>query len=478
MASTPPSPQRWCHRAVGDQLSCVFVDHGLLRAGEAEQVERDYVAATGVDLHVVDAADRFLAALDGVDDPEHKRKVIGREFIRVFEQAAREIVAEGEDVQFLVQGTLYPDVVESGGGEGAANIRSHHNVGGLPEDLRFALVEPLRMLFKDEVRAVGEQLGLPPEIVWRHPFPGPGLAIRIIGAVTREHWRSCAAPTWWHARSSSGPASTATSGSSRWCCWRRSAGRRPGRRRTYGHPVVLRPVSSEDAMTADSRLPYDVIERISTRITNEVRGEPRRARRHQQAAGHHRVGVSGSGRVRVVTAVTCGLRQRHGGDTSVMFGSDVSSVATWSPGLLAPPARASAARPLVIAHRGASGYRPEHTLESYRVAIALGADYVEPDLVVTADGVLVARHENEIGATTDVATHGSPTGARPRPSPGARSPDGSSRTSRWPSSRRCVPGSACPTCARTTGPTTGGSTYRHSTRSSTWFSPSHNAGAA
>ena len=173
-------------RAVGNQLTCVFVDHGLLRQGEAEQVERDYVAATGVDLKVVDASDQFLSALAGVTDPETKRKIIGREFIRTFESAAREVVGEAGDVEFLVQGTLYPDVVESGGGEGAANIKSHHNVGGLPEDLQFSLVEPLRTLFKDEVRAVGEQLGLPPGIVWRHPFPGPGLAIRIIGEVTHD----------------------------------------------------------------------------------------------------------------------------------------------------------------------------------------------------------------------------------------------------------------------------------------------------
>ncbi|HEX6577333.1 MAG TPA: glutamine-hydrolyzing GMP synthase [Jiangellaceae bacterium] len=261
------------HRAVGEQLSCVFVDHGLLRAGEAEQVERDYVAATGVDLHVVEAAERFLTALDGIDDPEHKRKVIGREFIRVFEQAAREIVADGEDVHFLVQGTLYPDVVESGGGEGAANIKSHHNVGGLPDDLRFALVEPLRMLFKDEVRAVGEQLGLPPEIVWRHPFPGPGLAIRIIGAVTSDRLEILRRADL-VAREELSRAGLDRD------VWQfpvvllaevRSVGVQ-GDGRTYGHPVVLRPVSSEDAMTADwSRLPYDVIERISTRITNEVR---------------------------------------------------------------------------------------------------------------------------------------------------------------------------------------------------------------
>jgi len=173
------------HRAIGDQLTCVFVDHGLLRAGEAEQVETDYVKATGIRLKVVDAADRFLGALAGVTDPEEKRKIVGREFIRVFEQAAREVDAE-RHVEFLVQGTLYPDVVESGGGTGTANIKSHHNVGGLPDDLAFTLVEPLRTLFKDEVRALGAALGLPDEIVWRHPFPGPGLAIRIIGAVDAE----------------------------------------------------------------------------------------------------------------------------------------------------------------------------------------------------------------------------------------------------------------------------------------------------
>ena len=260
-------------RAVGDQLSCVFVDHGLLRAGEAEQVERDFVAATGVDLHVVQAADRFLGALDGVADPEQKRKIIGREFIRAFEQAAREIVAEGEDVEFLVQGTLYPDVVESGGGKGAANIKSHHNVGGLPEDLRFALVEPLRALFKDEVRAVGEQLGLPAEIVWRHPFPGPGLAIRIVGPVTREGLDVLRRADF-IAREE-----LTLAGLDREV-WQfpvvlltdvRSVGVQ-GDERTYGHPIVLRPVSSEDAMTADwSRLPYELVERISTRITNEVR---------------------------------------------------------------------------------------------------------------------------------------------------------------------------------------------------------------
>jgi GMP synthase (glutamine-hydrolysing) len=264
-------------RAVGDQLTCVFVDHGLLRRGEAEQVERDFVAATGVDLKVVDASDTFLAALDGVTDPESKRKIIGREFIRSFEAAAREIVGEHADdeaeVEFLVQGTLYPDVVESGGGEGAANIKSHHNVGGLPDDLQFALVEPLRTLFKDEVRAVGEQLGLPPEIVWRQPFPGPGLAIRIIGAVTRDRLEIL------READAVARAELTAAGLDR-DIWQfpvvlladvRSVGVQ-GDGRTYGHPIVLRPVTSDDAMTADwGRLPYELLEKISTRITNEVR---------------------------------------------------------------------------------------------------------------------------------------------------------------------------------------------------------------
>ncbi len=259
------------HRAVGDQLTCVFIDHGLLRAGEAEQVEQDYVAATGIRLRVVDAADRFLDALAGVTDPEQKRKIIGREFIRAFEGAARDIATHG-DVEFLVQGTLYPDVVESGGGTGTANIKSHHNVGGLPEDLQFALVEPLRTLFKDEVRAVGAELGLPEAMVWRHPFPGPGLAIRIIGEVTRDRLAVLRAADL-IAREELTAAGLDRD------VWQfpvvlladvRSVGVQ-GDGRTYGHPVVLRPVSSEDAMTADwSRLPYQVLARISTRITNEV----------------------------------------------------------------------------------------------------------------------------------------------------------------------------------------------------------------
>jgi GMP synthase (glutamine-hydrolysing) len=264
-------------RAVGDQLTCVFVDHGLLRKGEAEQVERDFVAATGVQLKVVDAQRRFLDALAGVVDPEQKRKIIGREFIRVFEQAAREVVADsaagGDAVEFLVQGTLYPDVVESGGGEGAANIKSHHNVGGLPSDLQFQLVEPLRTLFKDEVRRVGEELGLPHDIVWRQPFPGPGLGIRIIGEVTAQRLAVL------READAIAREELSRAGLDRaiWQCPVvlladvRSVGVQ-GDGRTYGHPVVLRPVTSEDAMTADwARIPYDVLARISTRITNEVR---------------------------------------------------------------------------------------------------------------------------------------------------------------------------------------------------------------
>ena len=260
-------------RAVGDQLHCVFVDHGLLRKGEVEQVETDFVASTGVQLHVADASKRFLDALAGVIDPEAKRKAIGREFIRVFEEAAREII-EDEPVEFLVQGTLYPDVVESGGGAGTSNIKSHHNVGGLPDDLQFALVEPLRTLFKDEVRQVGVELGLPDGIVWRQPFPGPGLGIRIVGEVTQERLDLL------RAADAIAREELSRAGLDReiWQCPVvlladvRSVGVQ-GDGRTYGHPIVLRPVSSEDAMTADwSRVPYDVLATISTRITNEVRG--------------------------------------------------------------------------------------------------------------------------------------------------------------------------------------------------------------
>ena len=259
-------------RAVGDQLTCVFVDHGLLRKGEAEQVEQDFVASTGVNLHVADASKRFLDALVGVTDPETKRKAIGREFIRVFEEAAREVSADAP-VDFLVQGTLYPDVVESGGGAGTSAIKSHHNVGGLPEDLQFALVEPLRALFKDEVRRVGLELGLPEAILWRQPFPGPGLGIRIIGEVTAERLELL------READAIARSELSAAGLDRdvWQCpvvllaEVRSVGVQ-GDGRTYGHPVVLRPVSSEDAMTADwTRVPYEVLARISTRITNEVR---------------------------------------------------------------------------------------------------------------------------------------------------------------------------------------------------------------
>jgi GMP synthase (glutamine-hydrolysing) len=260
------------HRAVGDQLTCVFVDHGLLRAGEREQVERDYVAATGINLVTVDASTRFLDALAGVTEPETKRKIIGREFIRVFEDAAASVSQAEGGVKFLVQGTLYPDVVESGGGTGAATIKSHHNVGGLPDDLKFELVEPLRTLFKDEVRLLGAELGLPAAIVQRHPFPGPGLGIRIIGEVTAERLEVLrAADAIVRAEMTAAGVDAEI-----WQCPVvlladvRSVGVQ-GDGRTYGHPIVLRPVSSEDAMTADwSRLPYDLLARISGRITGEV----------------------------------------------------------------------------------------------------------------------------------------------------------------------------------------------------------------
>jgi GMP synthase (glutamine-hydrolyzing), C-terminal domain or B subunit/GMP synthase (glutamine-hydrolyzing), N-terminal domain or A subunit len=256
------------HKAIGDQLTCVFVDTGLSRKGEAEQVEETFRRQFQVDLVHVKAGDRFLGALHEVVEPEEKRKIIGELFIRVFEEVAREYDAAG----FLVQGTLYPDIVESGGGENAV-IKSHHNVGGLPDDMEFDLVEPLRHLFKDEVRAVGEELGLPEEIVWRQPFPGPGLGVRIIGAITpervailqeadaivveeirraglyREIWQSFAVL----------PAV-------------RTVGVQ-GDDRTYAYPIVLRAVTSDDAMTADwARIPYDVLERISSRVINEVPG--------------------------------------------------------------------------------------------------------------------------------------------------------------------------------------------------------------
>ena len=272
-------------RAIGERLTCVYVNHGLMREGESAEIERAFGASSGgAKLVVVDAEERFLTALAGVTDPETKRKIIGREFIRVFEQAQEDILREqgvlsahGTDVRahataFLVQGTLYPDVVESGGGDGTSNIKSHHNVGGLPDDLRFELVEPLRALFKDEVRAVGSELGLPDEIVQRQPFPGPGLGIRIIGEVTRERLDilRAADAIVRHEMTKAGLDGVI------WQCPVvlladvRSVGVQ-GDHRTYGHPVVVRPVTSEDAMTADwARVPYEVLATISTRITNEV----------------------------------------------------------------------------------------------------------------------------------------------------------------------------------------------------------------
>jgi GMP synthase (glutamine-hydrolysing) len=277
------------HKAIGDQLTCVYVDTGLMRAHESEQVEETFRRQFHIDLVHVKAADRFFEALSGVTDPEGKRKIIGELFIRIFEEVARDLVADQLDplprpagagpsgstdrpAGYLVQGTLYPDVIESGS-DSAATIKSHHNVGGLPDDLAFDLVEPLRLLFKDEVRAVGEELGLPHEIVWRQPFPGPGLAVRIVGEVTperadilraadaivveeirraglyRDLWQSFAVL----------PAV-------------RTVGVM-GDGRTYAYPIVIRAVTSDDAMTADwARLPYDLLERLSSRIINEVEG--------------------------------------------------------------------------------------------------------------------------------------------------------------------------------------------------------------
>ncbi|HTX01335.1 MAG TPA: glutamine-hydrolyzing GMP synthase [Acidimicrobiales bacterium] len=259
------------HKAVGDQLTCVFVDTGLMRAGEAEQVEVTFRQQFAVDLVHVEAAERFFAGLDGVTDPEEKRKTIGELFIRVFEEVAAERAAMGA-ARFLAQGTLYPDVVESGG-DAAATIKSHHNVGGLPEEMGLELVEPLRLLFKDEVRAIGEELGLPAEIVWRQPFPGPGLAVRIVGEVTPERaqiLRAADAIVLEEVR---------RAGLEReiWQAFAvlpaiRSVGVM-GDERTYAYPVVIRAVTSEDAMTADwARLPYDLLERLSSRIIAEVPG--------------------------------------------------------------------------------------------------------------------------------------------------------------------------------------------------------------
>ncbi len=261
-------------KAVGSQLTCVFVDHGLLRKGEAAQVREDFVAATGITLKFVDARDTFLDALAGVKDPEEKRKIIGREFIRAFERSARELVEEGEDVKFLVQGTLYPDVVESLTADGSVSVKSHHNVGGLPDDLQFDLVEPLRELFKDEVREIGLALGVPETIVWRQPFPGPGLGVRIVGELTRENLATL------READAIVREELSAAGLDRkiWQCPVvlladvRSVGVSDGAR-TYGHPVVLRPVVSEDAMAAEwFRISYDLLGRISERITAEVEG--------------------------------------------------------------------------------------------------------------------------------------------------------------------------------------------------------------
>jgi GMP synthase (glutamine-hydrolysing) len=259
------------HKAVGDQLTCVFVDHGLLRENEAEQVVETFDGHFHVPLVHVQAQRRFLGRLAGVTDPEEKRKIVGEEFIRVFEEEARKL----GDVRFLVQGTLYSDVIESGGGEDgvAAKIKSHHNVGGLPADMRMELVEPLRLLFKDEVRRVGEELGMPGRMVWRQPFPGPGLAIRIIGEVTEERLailRRADAILLEEIR-------RADLYRALWQSFAvlpaiRSVGVQ-GDERTYAYPVVVRAVTSEDAMTADwARLPYDVLERISSRVINEIPG--------------------------------------------------------------------------------------------------------------------------------------------------------------------------------------------------------------
>ena len=264
------------HQAIGDQLTCVFVDHGLLREGEREQVENDYAQSLGINVVTVDAQDRFLKKLAGVSDPETKRKIIGNEFIRVFEETEAALVAEaaaeGQSIDFLAQGTVYPDVVESGKGAGAANIKSHHNVGGLPDDLQFELVEPLRTLFKDEVREIGRNLGVSEKIVERQPFPGPGLGIRIVGEVTRERLDTLRAAD----KIVREELTAAGLDQTIWQCPVvlladvRSVGVQ-GDGRTYGHPVVLRPVQSEDAMTADwSRVPYDVLAKISWRITSEV----------------------------------------------------------------------------------------------------------------------------------------------------------------------------------------------------------------
>ena len=256
------------HRAVGDQLTCVFVDHGLLREGEAEQVVETFGSHYQMPLVHVQAQERFLSLLAGVTDPEEKRKIIGEAFIRVFEEESQRL----EGVRFLVQGTLYSDVIESGSGT-AAKIKSHHNVGGLPEEMDLELVEPLRLLFKDEVRQVGLELGMPERMIWRQPFPGPGLAIRIIGDVTVERLailRHADAVLQEEIRAADWYRRLWQSFAVLPCV--RSVGVM-GDQRTYDYPIIIRAVTSEDAMTADwARLPYDLLERISTRIINEVDG--------------------------------------------------------------------------------------------------------------------------------------------------------------------------------------------------------------
>ena len=264
------------NEAVGDQLTCVFVDHGLLRKGEREQVEEDFAAARGIDLVTIDAEDRFLKRLEGVEDPEAKRKIIGEEFIRVFEDAQRDLAAaaaaKGQEVKYLAQGTIYPDIIESGVGEGVNNIKSHHNVGGLPDDLDFELVEPLRRLFKDEIRELGRALGMPDKLVSRQPFPGPGLGVRVVGALTKERLDTLreADSIVREELSESGMDAQI------WQCPVvlladvRSVGVTDGER-TYGYPIVLRPIMTTDAMTADwVRVPFDVLSDISNRITAEV----------------------------------------------------------------------------------------------------------------------------------------------------------------------------------------------------------------
>jgi GMP synthase (glutamine-hydrolysing) len=256
-------------KAIGDQLTCIFVNHGLLRKGEEDDVQKRFAAAFNIKLIYVDAEERFLRRLAGVTDPERKRKIIGEEFVRVFEEEANKL----KDAEFLAQGTLYPDVIESGT-KNAAKIKTHHNVGGLPDDMNFKLLEPMKFLFKDEVRAVSEELGVPTDLVWRQPFPGPGLAIRITGEVTKERLDMLRSADWiiideikraglyrkvWQSFAVLTPGTSSVGVM--------------GDQRTYEYPIVIRAVTSEDAMTADwARLPYEVLDRISNRIVNEVPG--------------------------------------------------------------------------------------------------------------------------------------------------------------------------------------------------------------